>query len=72
MRKPIHEWGQHNARIEPIPGIGKGPMVNRETTIGRKAIMTRTFMRPRRLPVGTTVRHSRKRLCVSTATNLAI
>jgi hypothetical protein len=47
-------------------------MVDRETTTGRKAIMTRKFLRPRRLPVGTTARHPRRKLCVSTVTNLAI
>ena len=62
MGKPIHGWDQQNGTFEPTPGIGKGLMVDRETTTGRKAIMTRTFLRPRRLPVGTTVRHPRKKV----------
>ena len=72
MRRPIHGWGQQNGRFELTPGIGKGLMVDRETTTGRKAIMTRMFLRPRRLPVGTTARHPRRKLCVSTVTNLVI
>ena len=61
---------ERNVRVHT--GVGKGLMVDRETTTGRKAIMTRMFLRPRRLPVETTTRHPRRKLCVSTVTNLAI
>ena len=72
MRRPIHGWGQQNETFELTPAIGKGLMVDRETTTGRKAIMTRMFLRPRRLLVATTARHPRRKLCVSNVTNLAI
>ena len=72
MRRPIHGWNQQNGTFEPALGKSIGLMVGRETTTGRKATMIRTFLGPKRLPVGTTARHPRRKLCVSTVTNLAI
>ena len=72
LAEAADRFEEAHSRVGPTTGIGKGLMVDRETTTGRKAIMTRKFLEPRRLPVGTTARYPRRKLCVSTVTNLAI
>ena len=52
--------GPTERNVRAHTGDRQWPNGRQETTTGRKAIMTRMFLSPRRLPVGTTARHPRK------------